>query len=110
MKMCEKYYAYSEMEILEINLTKDSSLLLYAIHNVSTGGFLKKTRLYSGLKNTRKKHETTKLKSICDWHFVDRKNLWQKTRENRESEETQAYVQKPCVKIPFKSSKLGPNF
>ncbi len=34
-----------EMEFLDINLTKDSSLLLHAIHNLSTGGFLKKTRL-----------------------------------------------------------------
>jgi hypothetical protein len=31
-----------EMEFLDINLTKDSSLLLHAIHSLSTGGFLKK--------------------------------------------------------------------
>jgi hypothetical protein len=37
-----------EMEFLEINLTKDSSLLLHPIHSLSTGGFVKKTRLYSG--------------------------------------------------------------
>jgi hypothetical protein len=44
-----------EMDFLDINLTKDSSLLLHAIHSLSTGGFLKKTRLYSGFKNTYKK-------------------------------------------------------
>jgi hypothetical protein len=29
--------------------------LLHAIHSLSTGGFLKKNRLYSGFKNTYKK-------------------------------------------------------
>jgi hypothetical protein len=36
-------------------LAKDSSLSLHAIHSLYTGGFLKKTRLYSGFKNTYKK-------------------------------------------------------
>jgi hypothetical protein len=54
-----------EMEVLDINLKKDSSLLLHAIHGLSTGGLLKKTRLYSGFKNTYKKiRETRKLVSI----------------------------------------------
>ncbi len=39
------------MEFLDINLAKDSSLSLHAIHSLYTGGFLKKTRLYSGFKN-----------------------------------------------------------
>ncbi len=43
------------MEFLDIDLAKDSSLSLHAIHSLSTGGFLKKTRLYSGFKNTYKK-------------------------------------------------------
>ncbi len=42
------------MDFLDINLTKDSSLLLHAIHSLSTDGFLKKTSLYSGFKNTYK--------------------------------------------------------
>jgi hypothetical protein len=33
-------------------MTKDSSLLLHSIHSLSTGGLLKKTRLYSGFKST----------------------------------------------------------
>ncbi len=41
-----------EMEFLDFNLTKDSSLLLHAIHSISTGG---EPRLYSGFKNTCKK-------------------------------------------------------
>jgi hypothetical protein len=31
--------ARPEMELLDINLTKDSSLLLHAIHSISIGGF-----------------------------------------------------------------------
>jgi hypothetical protein len=45
------------MEFLDINLTKDSSLLLHAIHSLSTRRFLKKTRLFSGFKNTFNKSE-----------------------------------------------------
>ncbi len=30
------------MEFLDINMTKDSSLLLHAIHSLSAGGILKK--------------------------------------------------------------------
>jgi hypothetical protein len=53
------------MEFLDIKLTKDSSYLLHAIHSLSTGGFLKKSRLYSGFNNTYKKiRETRKLESI----------------------------------------------
>jgi hypothetical protein len=33
------------MEFLDFNLTKDSNLLLHAIHSLSTGGFLNKIRL-----------------------------------------------------------------
>jgi hypothetical protein len=31
-----------EMEFLDINLTKDSSLLLHVIHSISIGGFVRK--------------------------------------------------------------------
>jgi hypothetical protein len=44
-----------EMEFWDVNLTKDSSLLHHATHSLSTGAFSKKTRLYSGFKNTYKK-------------------------------------------------------
>jgi hypothetical protein len=53
-----------EMEFLDISLTKDLSLLLYAIHSLSTGGFWKKTRLYSGLKIQKKIPQTRKLETI----------------------------------------------
>ncbi len=43
------------MEFLDIILTKDSSLLLHAIHSPFYWRILKKTKLYSGFKNTNKK-------------------------------------------------------
>jgi hypothetical protein len=54
------------MEFLDINFTKDLSLMLHAIHSLSTtSGFLKKTRLYSGFKNTFKKSaKREKLESV----------------------------------------------
>ncbi len=53
------------MEFLDINLTKDSSLLLYAIHSPFCWGILKKAILFSGFKNKYKKIcETRKLESI----------------------------------------------
>ncbi len=39
-----------KMEFLDINLTKDSSLLLNAIHSLSTGGFLRKLNSILDLK------------------------------------------------------------
>jgi hypothetical protein len=64
-----------EVKYLDINFKKDSSLLLHAINSNSIGGFLKKTRLSSGFKNTCKKKicETRKLESIREWHLVERK-------------------------------------
>jgi hypothetical protein len=52
-----------EIEFLEINLTKDSSLLLHAIHSPFTGGLKKKIILYPGFKNAvqTKIRETRKL-------------------------------------------------
>jgi hypothetical protein len=46
---------YPEMEFLNINLTKDSSLLLHATHSPFYGRILKKTKLFSGFKNPYKK-------------------------------------------------------
>jgi hypothetical protein len=42
-------------EILGHQFDKRLDLLLHAIHSLSTGGFLKKTILYSGFENTYKK-------------------------------------------------------
>jgi hypothetical protein len=53
------------MEFLDLNLTKDSSLLLNAIHNPFYWLILKKPILFSGLKNDNKKiHKTKKLEPI----------------------------------------------
>ena len=43
------------MEILDINMTTDSSLSLFAIHSPFYWRILKKTILYSGCNNPRKK-------------------------------------------------------
>jgi hypothetical protein len=56
------------MEFMNISLSKDLSILLHAIHSLSTAGFLKKTRLYSGFKNTYIKIlETRKLEGILEF-------------------------------------------
>jgi hypothetical protein len=62
------------MEFLDINLTKDSNLLLHAIHSAFYWRILKKTILFSGFQNPYKKIcETRKLKSIPEKHFVEEK-------------------------------------
>jgi hypothetical protein len=64
-----------EMEFLDVNLTKDSSLLLHAIHSP----FL----LYSGLKkNIKKIRETRKLEFVHEKHSVERKNEGRKPDKN----------------------------
>jgi hypothetical protein len=55
------------MEFLDINLTKDSSLFLHAIHGPFYLRILQKTILFSGFKNPYKKiHKTRKLESIYE--------------------------------------------
>ncbi len=44
-----------KMEFLDINFTKDSSILLHAIHSPFYWRNLKKTILFSGFKNPNKK-------------------------------------------------------
>jgi hypothetical protein len=44
----------TEMEFLEINLTKDLSLLLHAIHSPLYWRILKKTILFTSFKNPYK--------------------------------------------------------
>jgi hypothetical protein len=48
---------HTEMEFLDINLTKDSSLLLHAIHSPFYWRILKKTILLSGFKKMESIHE-----------------------------------------------------
>jgi hypothetical protein len=70
------------MKFLDINWTnsKDSSLLLHAIHSPFFWRILKKTKktkLHTGFNNPYKK--SAKLESIDEYHFVERKN---KGRQN----------------------------
>ncbi len=60
-----------DMEFLDINLTRDLSLLPHAIQSFLWQIlYLKKTSLYSGFKNACKKiRETRKLESIREKHF-----------------------------------------
>ena len=56
---------FPETEFLDINFTKDSSLLLQAIHSPFYSRILKKTILFLGFKNPYEKIcETRKLESI----------------------------------------------
>jgi hypothetical protein len=48
------------MEFLDINLAKDSSLLLHAIHSLFYWQILQKTILYYGFKNPYKKIRKTR--------------------------------------------------
>ncbi len=63
------------MEFLDMNLTKDSSFLLHAIHNLFYVWILQKIILYCGFKTPCKSiRETEKLKSIHEKHSVEPKN------------------------------------
>jgi hypothetical protein len=65
--------ACPEMDFLGISLTKDSSLLLHAIHaihSLSTGGFLRKPGSTLVLKIYTKIKKSRKLETICEKHFV----------------------------------------
>jgi hypothetical protein len=44
-----------KFEFLDVNLSKDSSLLLHAVHSPFYWRILRRTILYSGYKNTFKK-------------------------------------------------------
>ncbi len=66
----------TEMEFLDINLTKDSSVLLHAIHSLSNGGFIKKIILYSGFKNTCKKNPRNKKIRVYSWIASCKKEKW----------------------------------
>jgi hypothetical protein len=86
-----------EMKFLDINLTKDSSLLLQAIHSSFYWRILKKTILYFGFntpykKSAKQEYSRQFMKRIC------RTGKWgNKTRQR-------AYVQKPRLEMPFNKS------
>ena len=80
-----------------MNFTKDSSLLLHAIHSLFYWRILKKIILSFGFKNPHKKIRVTR----------KRKKLGEKTRQKLESEKTRVYAQKPRLKMPFKNFISG---
>ncbi len=78
------YLLSSEKEFLDSNLRKDSSLLIYAIHSPFYSRILKKTILYSGIKNTYNKiRKTRKLESIHNSILYKRKNVGRKLKCER---------------------------
>ncbi len=59
------YDSTPELEFLDINWTKDSSLLLHDIHSPFYWRMIKKTILFSGFKNPYKNiREAKKIESI----------------------------------------------
>ncbi len=100
---CFSFYpTYPEMEFLDINLTKDSSLLLHAINSPFYWRILKKTILFSGLKNACKKSAKQENSSLfINSSFSRTEKLG---RQKLESEKTRIYAQKPRITIPFKNS------
>ncbi len=72
-----------ERGLLDIKLTKDSSLLCHAIRSPFFWWILKKTIFFSGLKVLIQKiRETRKFKSIHKWHFIEQKNEGRKSDNN----------------------------
>ncbi len=85
LKLFKDPYILLELEFLDISLTKDSSLLLHAIHGPFYWRILKRTIPFSGFQNPYEKAcETRKLESI---HFVEQKNEG-RSRQKLESDKT----------------------
>ncbi len=83
---------------MDINLTKNSSLLLHAIHSLST----RKSDSTLVLKIlTKKICETRKLESFREWHLVKRKNEGRKPDKNSSLRRLE-FV--PGLKMLFKNS------
>jgi hypothetical protein len=58
------------MKFLDINFTKDSSVLLRTIHSPFYWRILQKVILFSGFKNPYQKiHETRKLNAVQEFHI-----------------------------------------
>jgi hypothetical protein len=69
------YCTYPEMEFLDINLTKDSSLLLHAIHSPFMADFKENHTLLWFEKSLQKIRETKNLESIHEQHFCRTEKL-----------------------------------
>ncbi len=97
----------TEMEFLDIILTKDLSFLLHSIHSPFYWRISKNPILFFGFNNPYKKIcETRKLKSIPEQHFEERK-MRVENQTKLESEKIQVYAQKLRLKIPFKNTISG---
>jgi hypothetical protein len=72
------------MEFSDMNLTKDSSLLLHAIHNLFYWiFFIQKTILYFGFKTPYIKNPGNKKTRVFSWiEFVEQKNNGRKPDKN----------------------------
>jgi hypothetical protein len=89
----------TEMEFLGISFTKDSSLLLHAIHSHFYWQVLKKTMLFSGFKNPFKKiRETRKL------DFVEGTNEGRKPDKNLRLIRREFMPRNLNEKLPLKNS------
>jgi hypothetical protein len=60
LKLFKAPYIFLQMEFLDINKTKDLSLLLHAIHGPFCWRILKKTILFAGFKILKKKPRNNK--------------------------------------------------
>jgi hypothetical protein len=78
------------MEFFDVNLTKDLSLLLHAIHSPFCRRIL----------------ETRKLESTHKYNFAEGK-MKIDNQTKLESEKTQVYAKKPRLKMAFKNSISG---
>ncbi len=65
------------MEFLDIKLRKDSSILLHAIHSVSTNGFLKENQTLFWFSKYKQKNLRNE-----KYHFAERKNEGRKLDKN----------------------------
>jgi hypothetical protein len=92
-----------QMEFFDINLTKDSSLLLHALsQSLLLADFKEKAIFFSSFNNPYKKNSRNKKTrvSFMKHIFAERKNEGRKLG----SEKTRIYAQKPRLKMPPKNS------
>ncbi len=100
----KSYCGSTEMEFLDINLTKDSSVLLHAIHSPFHWQIFRKTILFSGFKSPYIKiHEKRELNLFMNF-ILSNGIMRVENQAKLETEKTQVYAQKPRLKIPFKYS------
>ncbi len=81
-------YESSDGILLNINLTKDSSLLLDAIHSLARRSFKENQTLLWFLKMHKKIRETKKLVSFREKYCIERKKRVKRVK--LESEKTRA--------------------